>query len=246
MSVSASTAIALGAPILDVEAFVSRLSAEQRAQLVWAMKPLGEGVHRLRTESLTDKLIAAVVCSTTAAFLGLSNALQELPESLLAIARNELASDFRSSEARLAAFLPDDDARDTLRWVTGFLGQVLSVALADRNRRPISSIPEAEIEAMKASPFWAQWWGGIVMLLAASEESKKGSSRQRAAELVDASFLALHKIRDLLLMTGLVLPAPETDAERLDRLRQTAEAIRASFTEADWTAIEDARLRELR
>jgi hypothetical protein len=65
-------------PVLHVETVLARLPAEARARVAWAKRPIESGLARLRTESLTDDLAAAVTDEMWKPLVSLWRALGEI------------------------------------------------------------------------------------------------------------------------------------------------------------------------
>jgi hypothetical protein len=170
----------------------------------------------------------------------------------LASSRDELRAFFMTElqreQERLTRFLPDDDTRDTLSWVVGFLRSFYTVVVAEATSLDLAMIDESTWAKLDAAPEVKPLWRGLVALLAAGEEAREGSDPERAAHLVDVAFLKLREFRDLLGRRGLSLSAfpYETTAQRRKGLAHAAERLRAALTDDDWMTIEAARTRDLR
>lgn len=234
--------------MLDVEEVLKRLPAEVRAQVAWTQKPIEEGLLRLRSEPLTDGLVAEVLEPLIRPFLTIGRVtwkwLAKNRDDFLAL----VMQDFRSREERLTAFLDTEDAIDTLRWVVGRLRSfyVLSFSL------PVpEQLPQVGDEAWTDTvlgPEFKAIMTGLVCFMAASDEAKTGSDRERAHDLLDVAFLQLTKLGEVTHDLGLWVSAfpSETLEERRARLLRDADRLREVLVDEDWALLEQARMHDLR
>ena len=235
-------------PVLDVEKLLARLPAEARARLLWARKPIEHGLVRLRTEPLTDELVAEVADETWKPVTSLGRAIREIIASdNLDEWRAKIVDDFREEESQLASFLGDEDSRDTLRWVLGLLQSIVGLTLslpADF----VSQIDETLFARVGADEEFRRYVRSLVLLMAISEAKKAGDDPQRARELLDVAFLELNKFRATLRRSGVSLtPFPsETVEERRKGLLESAARLRRTLTDQDWRVLEQARMHNLR
>lgn len=235
-------------PVLDVQEVLKRLPAEARAELAWTARPIETGLLRLRQEALTDALVDEVMESLITALLALGQAVRKWLVANL----DELVAlwmqDLRSREERLTDFLVDEDSRDTLRWVLGWLRSFHKPI----HGYPVSGRPPGrDDDAGRATGQDADFrslYTGLVCFMAASEEARLGASRERAQDLLDVAFLELHRLSREVRDVGLWVTAfpDETLEERRSRLLRDAERLRRSLGESDWLTIESARLQALR
>jgi hypothetical protein len=232
-------------PVLDVDAMLARLPAQARASVAWAKKPIAEGLARLRTETLTDELVSAVADQILAPVQAIGVAAWRALAANLDSYRAAMMSDFAHEEDRLAAFVDDDDACDTVAWITGFLRSFYGTALATGAD---VAIDEGAWKQIASEPELIPFVRGLAALMAAAEEARVGTDTKRARELVDLAFLQLTQFRDVLRRYGLQLSAfpYETTEQRRENLSEAARRVRANLTEDDWRTIHGARVGDLR
>ena len=234
------------APVLDVETVLLRLPAEARARLAWARKPIEDGLAELRTQPLTDELVATAVERVVVPLQAIGAAWQSLAPNLDEY-RAALTQDFQREGARLGAFVETDDGRDTLSWVVNLL-QSFYVLTSSVPPEQIAQIDETVWSAAAASAEMKPLWRGVVALMAAAEEAKRGSDAERARDLLDVAFLQLNEFRNFMSRQGApfaVFPLETTD-ERRERLRHYAGRLRALLTDDDAAVLDGARLQRLR
>lgn len=235
-------------PVLDIDAMMRRLPAQARADLVWTRTPIAEASSRLRAEPLTEELLETVAVSFVTPMCAIASAvwraLAENPDEW----RAALMSDFSNEEASLQAFLGEEDSRDTLTWITGFLRFFYATAFSSLPMDRIASVLEEEFEEAARQPEAIGFLIGMATLMAAAEEARAGGDVERARELVDCSFLQFREFRDRLRQEGLNLSAfPfETTEQRRDRFRKAVRHLRIALSQEDWRAIADARISTLR
>lgn len=233
-------------PVLDVEAMLARLPAQARANVAWAKKPIAEGLARLRAEPLTDELVSAVADQVLAPMQAIGLAAWRALAANLDSYRAAVMSDFAHEEDRVAAFVNDEDSRDTVGWITGFLRSFYGSALATSSAD--LAIPESAWPQVASLPELRPFARGLAALMAASEEARVGADAHRARELVDVAFLQLTQFRDMLRRHGVQLSAfpYETTEQRREHLAEAAMRVRATLTDDDWRTIHGARVGDLR
>jgi hypothetical protein len=230
-----------------VETVLGRLPAETRARVLWAKKPIQDGLARLRSEPLTDELIAKVADETWKPISTLGRVFWEIVGANQDEWRARFVDDFRREEQQLAAFVEHEDSRDTLRWVLGllqsFLGQALSVP-----PEFIAEIDEALVARLGADEDFKPYIRTAVALMATAETRKVGGDAQRARDLLDVAFLEINKFRATLRRQGVSLtPFPlESVEERHRGLLESAARLRQTLSEDDWRVLDQARMRDLR
>jgi hypothetical protein len=234
-------------PVLDVETVLSRLPAEARARVAWAKKPIENGLARLRSEPLTDELVAKVADDTWKPVASLGRAFWEIIGGNLDEWRARLVDDFRQEEERLSEFVEDDDSRDTLRWVLALLQSFLGLTFSVPPEF-IAKIDEVTLAQASADEDFKPYIRTLVLLMAVAEGRKVGGDPQRARDLLDVAFLELNKFRATLRKQGVSLsPFPlETVEERRRGLLESADRLRNVLSEDDWRVLEQARMRDLR
>ena len=158
-----------------------------------------------------------------------------------------MVDDFRLEEQQLAAFLDEEDARDTLRWVLGLLSSFMGLALAIPPEF-VRQVDESVIDQLGSDADFQPYLRGAIALMAANETRKAGGDPQRARDLLDIAFLELTKFRAALRKHGVFLtPFPnETVEERRRGLLESAERLRAALTDDDWRTLEQARMHDIR
>ncbi|MBI2894417.1 MAG: hypothetical protein HYY06_12775 [Deltaproteobacteria bacterium] len=233
--------------VLDLETLLGRLSAEARAQVVWAKRPIDLAMARLRSDVLTEALLDEVTAEAVGPLAAVVGALWRAVGSSPEQWRAGLMEDLQRDEERLRTVLPDDDARDTLDWVMGFLRGLFDCTFAVALRGGPSRIGQEDIERLGRKADFRALIRIQVALMAAVDAAKVGESPERARDLVDLSFLELVRVRNLLQGQGLRLSAfpHETTAERRSRLVSAAERLRRTMTDDDWEVLEAARMRDL-
>ena len=234
-------------PVLDVETALSRLPAEARARVAWAKRPIENGLARLRTEPLTDALVAQVADETWKPVASLGRAAWEIIGSDLDEWRARFVDDFKEEERQLADFVGDDDSRDTLRWVLGLLQSFLGLTLSLPPDFMIQ-VDEPLFSALGADEEFKPYIRALIVLMGAAETRKTEGDRERARELLDVAFLELNKFRATLRRAGVFLtPFPnETVEKRRHGLLDSADRLRRSLSDEDWPILEQARMRDLR
>ena len=234
-------------PVLDVETVLGRLPAEGRARLAWAQKPIQDGLAKLRNEPLTDELVATVADETWKPLASLVRAFWQIVGTNVDEWRAKFVDDFSREERELAAFLADDDSRDTLRWILGLLQSVLGLAMSVPPGF-IAQIDETAFARMDSDEGFKPYPRTLVLLMAAAGTRKAGGDPKRAGELLDVAFLELMKFRGTMRKLGASLtPFPgETLDQRRQGLLDSADRLRRSLSEEDWQALEEARTRDLR
>ena len=245
-----ATALPIGfpaIPLVNVETVLSRLPAEARARVAWAKKPIQNGLARLRTESLTDEMVAAVADELWTPIATLGRALWEIVVADQDEWRARFVDDFRLEGQQLAAFIEEEDSRDTLRWVLGLLHSFLSLGLSVPPE-VIPTIDESLLATVGADEAFKPYIRTVVVLMAAAETRKGGGDPQRARDLLDVAFLEVYKFRATLRRQGVWLtPFPlESVEERHRGLLDAAARLRRTLSDDDWRVLEQARMRDLR
>lgn len=236
-------------PVLDVDAMMQRLPAEARASVVWARKPIAEGLLRLRREPLTDNLVASVSEEFFTPLQAVATKVWEVLAENSDGLRAAIMSDFAREEALLVDFLDDADSADTLAWITGFLRSFYGTVLSQIAVEQWAILAgQQQWQNAAREPRAASFVCGVATLMASAEEARSGTDVARARDLVDLAFLRFREFRDTLRAGGLHLsPYPfETTEQRRDALRASAARIRESFSGGDWEAISAARMGSLR
>jgi hypothetical protein len=234
-------------PLFDVETVLSRLPAEARARVSWAKSPIKKGLARLRTEPLTDELVAQVGDAAWRPLISLGLVFWETVATNLNEWRARFVDDFRQEEEFLAAFVDEDEARDTLRWILGLLQSYLSLSLSIPSEF-LSGLDEAQFARLGDDEDFKPYARGLVALMAAVETGRADGEPQRARDLLDVAFLALNAFRATVLRHGISLsPFPsETIEERRRVLLESADRLRTMLTDEDWRVLEQARMHDLR
>ncbi len=234
--------------VLDVDALLSRLPAEDRAEVVWAKRPIEVSLARLRAGSLTESLLDEVARDVWAPMAVIARALWQAVGSSPEEWRAKLVEDLRRDEERLRVFLPDDDARDTLDWVAGFLKGLFDCTFAVALPSLPLQLEQEDVERLAGDADLCAFVRGQVSLMAALDAEKAGVDPERARDLVDLSFLELVRVRNLLRGQGQWFSAfpQETTEERRSRALSAAERLRSAMTDDDWDVVEAARMRDLR
>lgn len=235
-------------PLLDVDATLRLLPADVRASVAWARKPFHDASARLRTEPLTDAMIADATSAAWKAIVSVRRALSEVHESTDGDDMRSRASDEMKTEIeQLAAFVDDDASRDTLEWITGFLRCFTEVVLS-LPREDFVELVETLPEGLAEDEAFAPYIRGLVVLMAANDVRREGDDPARARDLIDVGFVELTKFRGALRRRGLsVSPfARETPEARARGLLASARSLRETLTDDDWRTLEEARLHDLR
>ncbi len=230
-----------------MDTLLGRLTAETRARVAWAKKPIENGLARLRAEPLTDELVVEVVEDTVKPLLSLGRAFREVVGASPDEWRARLMEDFKREENQLAAFVADEDSRDTLHWIVSllrvFLGLTLSVP-----PEFIEQLDEAAFAGVTADEDFKPYLRALVVLMAAAEAAKEGRDPGRARDLLDVAFLELIKFRNVLRKHGVSLtPFPyETTDDRRKGLLEAVDRLRRTLSDDDWRVLEKARAGNLR
>jgi hypothetical protein len=234
-------------PVLDVDTVLARLPAEARARVAWAKKPIENGLARLRTEPLTDDLASQVTDDMWKPFVSLWRALGEIVGTNQNEWRAKFVDDFRLEEEQLAAFVEQEESRDTLRWVLGLLQSFLGLALSVPPEF-VSQVDEATFAKAGADEDFKPYMRTVVALMAAAEARRAKGDPQRARDLLDVAFLELSKFRATMRTHGVSLtPFPsETVEERRRGLLESADGLRRALSDDDWRVLDQARMHDLR
>ncbi len=234
-------------PVLDVETVLARLPAEARARVSWAKKPIEEGLTRLRMEPLTDDLVAEVTDKMWGPFGSLWRALGEIVGTNQGEWRAKFVDDFNLEEHQLAAFVEQEESRDTLRWILGLLQSFLGLALSIPPEFS-AQIDETTFAKLSADEGFKPYMRTVVVLMAAADTRRAKGDPQRARDLLDVAFLELSKFRATMRKHGVSLtPFPsETLEERRRGLLESADRLRKALSDDDWRVLEQARMHDLR
>jgi hypothetical protein len=234
-------------PVLDVDTLLGRMPAEIRAPVAWAKKPIETGLARLRSEPLSDDLIAQVTEETWRPLLSLARAFWEIIGTNQNEWRARFVDDFKQEEKQLAAFVADEDSRDTLHWIVGLLQSFLGLALSVPPEF-VTQIDESAFVQLSGDEDFKPYLRALIALMAATEARRTGGDPQRARDLLDVAFLNLTKFRAALRKHGVSLtPFPqETIDERRRGLLESADRLRQMLSDDDWRVLEHARMRDLR
>jgi hypothetical protein len=235
-------------PVLDVETVLGRLPAEARARVAWAKKPIENGLARLRSEPLTDELIAKVADETWKPLVSLGRVFWEIVGANRDEWRARFVDDFKREEEQLAAFVEQEDSRDTLRWVLGLLQSFLGMGLSVPPEF-FTTIDESLFARLGVDEDLQPYFRTLVVLMAATESRKFGGEPQRARDLLDVAFLEMNKFRATLLRrhgVWLTRFPLENVEERHHGLLEAATRLRQTLSDDDWRVLEQARMRDLR
>lgn len=247
VSLPAESLPAASLPVLDVDSVFARLPAESKAQLAWARKPIRDALARLAAERLDEQLLDSAAEAIWPALRGISGEffrmMAERPQELAAA----VMQDFGAVEDRLRKHLNDEDAADTLAWITGFLRGYFGLT-ASLPRHAWSSLAEVPAEEFTKHREARLLMRGYVALLAGAELSRLKADPERANELIDISFLELMRFQQELDRAGFRVSAfPfQTLEERRERQGQYAERLRQVLGPDDDAILGAARLGDLR
>jgi hypothetical protein len=230
-------------PLLNVETVLGRLPAAARARVAWAKKPIQDGLSRLRTEPVTDELVAEVADELRAPIATLGRVFSEIVAARRDESRAKFDDDFELEERQLAAFVEQEDSRDTLRWVLALLQ---SVALTV-SPEVITTVDENVFAKLGADEDFKPYIRTLVVLMAVAETRTVGGDPQRARDLLDVAFLEMNRFRATLRKQGVWLtPFPfESVEERHRGLLEAAARLRQALSDDDWLVLEQARMRDL-
>jgi hypothetical protein len=234
-------------PVLDVDIALASLPAEARAQVAWAKKPIENGLARLSAEPLTDDLVAQVTDEMWKPFGSLWQAFGKIVGTNQEEWRARFVDDFKREEDQLAAFIEEDDSRDTLRWILGLLHSLLNLSLSVPAEF-IGQVDEETFARASAEEDFKPYIRSLFVLMAAAETRRVGGDPERARDLLDVAFLELSKFRATMRKLGVSLtPFPfESVDERRRGLLESADRLREALTDEDWRLLEQGRLRDFR
>ena len=212
-----------------------------------AKKPIENGLARLRAEPLTDELVAKVADDTWKPVASIGRAFWEVVGANQDEWRARFVDDFKLEERQLAAFVEQEDSRDTLRWVLGLLHALLGLTLSVPPES-MTGIDETRFARLGADEDFKPYVRTLVVLMAAAETRKVGGTPERARDLLDVAFLEVNKFRGTMRRLGVSLtPFPsETLEERRRGLLESADRLRHTLSDDDWRILEQARMRDLR
>jgi hypothetical protein len=230
-----------------VEQALARLPAETRAQVAWAKKPIESGLARLRTEVLTDNLIADVAEQIWRPLASIGRVCWSLVATSPDEWRAKLVDDFRLEQQRVAAFVEQEDSRDTLRWILGLLHSFLGLTLSIPAEflRPID---EGVLDNLGTDDDFRPYLRGTIALMGVIEARRTGGDPQRARDLLDVAFLELNAFRAKLRKHGVFLSpfSSESVEERRRELLDSVNRLRNALSDDDWRVLERARAHNLR
>jgi len=161
--------------------------------------------------------------------------------------RARSVDDFNREERQLAAFLGDEDSRDTLRWILGLLQSLLGLTLAFPADF-MAQVDEALVAKLGAHEEFKPYVRALIALMGAAETRKSGEGPERARELLDVASEELSKFRATPRRAGGSLtPFPnETLEERRRGLHESVDRLRRSLSDEDWRVLAQARMHDLR
>ncbi|MEO7034765.1 MAG: hypothetical protein ABI548_12730 [Polyangiaceae bacterium] len=205
-------------------------------------------MKRLLTESVSDAVLDDVARDLMEPVRALSRAILELLASNRDEFRASVMDDLLREEGRLNAFLPDDDSRDTLAWVLGFLRSFVGLVMTMVEPEHLASLDAEQLTQESTDPDLASFMRGQVALMAAVEAVRQGAGGDRCSTLIDSAFLSFMAFRSAIRNHGLWLsPFPnETSAERQQSLLRYAARLRETLTDQDWQTLERACARRSR
>jgi hypothetical protein len=163
---------------LDVEVTFARLPAEARAGVTWARKPIETALSRLRTEPLTDELVADVATSAWKPLASFALAAGKFMNATRDELRARIAEDIDIEERQLAEFVGDEESRDTLRWVIGILREFMGLALSVPPE-VLQGVDPGALDPAGNDPEFAHYLRGLLTLMAAHETRKVGGDSER-------------------------------------------------------------------
>ncbi len=235
-------------PVLDVDAMLRRLPAQARANVAWARKLIADGLLRLRSEPLTDALVAEVAKTLVSPMEAVGAAAWHALAANVEAYRAAAMTDFRHEEEALSAFVVEEGSRDTISWITGLLRSFYSMAISTIAPQHRAKLEEETRPSVASLPGVAPFMRGMAALMAAAEEARAGQDPQRARDLVDVAFLNFTEFRNALREQGLQLSAfpYATTEQRRELLSDAARRVREAFTTEDWSALNEARMMNLR
>ncbi|HEY6723379.1 MAG TPA: hypothetical protein VI197_05080 [Polyangiaceae bacterium] len=234
--------------VLDLDGLFRRLPTVARAKVTWTRPRIDAGLGRLLNDPLDDALLDEVAQELLEPVLALSQAAIQLLSSNRDEFRTFLMADLNQHEARLDSFLPDDDSRDTIAWMFGFLRSLLGTLLTIVVPNELSVIDQEQFAQATDSRELRSFMRAQVALTAAVQAAKDGVKPVRCAELIDIAFLDLMEFKKAIRSHGLwVSPFPtETSDEHRERLKRYADRLRETLTAEDWKTLDGARMGDLR
>lgn len=231
-------------PLLDIDAALARLPAEQRAKVAWAKAPALDALSRLDNEALTDDLLEDVAKAFAKPLMAVTSALWEVLATREAW-QSELEASFRDDTALMSDFLGDrEDTQDTLNWCLGFVRRLSELT----SMVSIQVLGKDDLSRTTEQPQFVVLMKAEVALLAALHIARGSGDPERAAELIDLAFIALCQVQDELRKDGLWLSpfVAESPDERAERTLRYARHVRDALSEDDAETLDAARLRSLR
>lgn len=156
---------------------------------------------------------------------------------------SELAAD----EHALSTFVEDDDARDTLAWVTGLFRSVFTAAVASAPAE-LSAMSDEDWQRIGAQPAFVPYKAALLTFMAAADEARTGADHERARDLIDVAFLQMTAFGELMRSQGLYVTAfpYDTTEQRGQRAIYSANRLREALSPDDWRTLDAARFTNLR
>jgi hypothetical protein len=236
-----------GVLVFDVNAVLAKLPPDVRAQVAWAGPQITAGLRRLWREPFSDAVLTEVALATSVPMRALTSRFLELMAANRAELLAALMVDLQRDEARLAAYVEDSDAVDTLGWVVSFLRSLYGTMVLLFDPAQISAPGHEDVDEHLDDPRVLLLLKGQIALMAALDALKEAAPRERIVELIDVAFLRLMEFRDHLQREGVRLPSPpETSDQRRTAALRYALRLRETMTDTEWKALDDARMGDLR
>lgn len=235
-------------PILDVESLIERLPAQQRADLVWAVKPIKDALGRLCREPLTDQLLREASLEVMRPLYRVVAAFWHSVVAHRDEWRAILMDDLRREQNRMRDILRDEEAGETLDWVFGFLGSFLDLSFAMVQPEHVVQMEQSWIASAENDSGFLAFAVAQATLMAVVEGSKSNISAERAGELLDVSFLEFVKVRNDLQRSQIWISAfpHESIQDRRGKLLASVARLRQSLTDTNWQVVRNGRMGDLR
>lgn len=232
--------------VFDVNAVLASLPPNVRAQVAWAGPQITAGIRRLWQAPLSDTLLNDIAMATSVPIRALTTCFLEFMASNRGDLLAALIVDLNREEARLAAYVEDSDAVDTLSWVISFLRSLYGTMVLLLDPAQLSELPHEDLEQSLDHRVLSLLKGQIA-LMAASDALKESGPRERVIELIDVAFLELMEFRDHLRREGVRLPSPrEASDQRRTAALEYGRRLGETLTDSEWKALDDARMSDLR
>lgn len=223
-------------PLVGVDGLLGRLSARERAQLVWIRKPMLDALGRLHQEPLSRGLVDEVARQVWPLLVPLLGALLTMPEQVMA----EVERQNDQEREKLRDFLAGDS--DALRALDDVIEGIRSLAHGVRYLSGLGPwlTPGVAGQAM-GDPEFKEWVGGIVALMAASEGMRTGVDREVVALLLMQASLDIGSFYEGARAALPWLPAfpPIPLAEQKGRLLESARRLRELLTDEDLVLLQE-------